>query len=107
MTVRSPDQSIDLVLWTGVKLEDATAVEADIEQVDQCCDHLQANLVVMHQEINDGEMQRQLTKVAAEANSRWSHHFEVGDLVMVTVTKTSVNSSCKVKPRLRWQGPSR
>ena len=26
-------------------------------------------------------------------------------MVMVTVVKTSVNVSCKTKPRLRWQGP--
>ena len=105
MTGRAPDQALDLVLWTGVKLEDATAVEAGIEQVDKYCDRLQASLAVMHQEIDDGEMQRQRKKAADEANSRWAHHFEVGDLVMVTVAKTSVNASCKQKPRLRWQGP--
>ena len=59
----------------------------------------------MHQEIHDGELKRQRAKAAAEANNKLAHRFEVGDLVMVTVAKTSVNASCKTKPRLRWQGP--
>ena len=105
MTGRAPDQALDLVLWTGVKLEDATAVEAGIEQVDKYCDRLETSLNVMHQEIQDAELERQRAKAAAEANSKLAHRFEVGDLVMVTVAKTSVNASCTSKPRLRWQGP--
>lgn len=105
MTGRAPDQALDLVLWTGVKLEDATAVEAGIEQVDKYCDKLEAALDIMHQEISDDELKRHRAKAAAEANSKWAYHFEVGDLVMVTVAKTSVNASCSTKPRLRWQGP--
>ena len=105
MTGRAPDQALDLVLWTGVKLEDATAVEAGIEQVDKHCDRLEASLAIMHQEIEDGELKRQREKAAADANSRHAHRFQVGDLIMITVTKTSINASCKSKPRLRWQGP--
>ena len=105
MTGRAPDQALDLVLWTGVKLEDASVVEAGIEQVDKYCDKLQASLDVMHQEISDSELMCQRKKVVAEVNSRLAHRFEVGDLVMVTVAKTSVNAKCTEKPRLRWQGP--
>ena len=57
------------MLWTGVKLEDATAVEAGIEQVDQHCDRLEASLAVMHQEIADDELKRHRAKAAAEAAS--------------------------------------
>lgn len=34
-----------------------------------------------------------------------AHHFQVGDLVMVTVADTAMNPINTSKPRLRWQGP--
>ena len=84
MTGRAPDSALDLVLWTGVRLEDANVVEAGIEQVDQHCDRLQASLDVMHEELKKGELRRQRDKAAKEANTRLAHRFEVGDLIMVT-----------------------
>ena len=105
MTGRAPDQALDLVLWHGAKLEDATAVEAGVEQVDRFCDQLQDSLATMHEEVTGIAATQQRNKAAAEANNRQAHAFQQGDLVMVTVTKTSVNATCKDKPHMRWQGP--
>ena len=89
MTGRAPDSALDLVLWTGVRLEDANVVEAGIEQVNQHCDRLQSNLDVMYEELKEnmleGEIRRQRDKVPKEANNHLAHPFEVGDLIMVTV----------------------
>ena len=62
-------------------------------------------MAVMHTEITDAEVRKHREKAAAEANGRMAHRFEVGDLVMCTVAKTSVNATNKSKPRMRWQGP--
>ena len=105
MTGRAPDMALDLVLWVGKNLKEGTSIEAGVEQVDQYCDKLVASIDVMHTAIADAELQRQRKKAAAEANNRHAHRFQPGDLVMVTVAKTSVNAQCKSKPRLRWQGP--
>ena len=105
MTGRAPDMALDLVLWTGVKLEDADVIDAGVEQVDKYCDRLQASLDVMHVEIDDAELKKQRSKAVKEANNRLAHRFEVGDLVMVTVVDTSTNPVNLHKPKMRWQGP--
>ena len=105
MTGRSPDMALDLVLWCGVKLENATVIEAEVERVDKYCDKLQASIDAMYVELKDRELKRQRAKAAKESNQARAHHFEVGDLVMITVANTSVNPVCKDKARMRWQGP--
>ena len=101
MTGRAPDMALDLVLWSGKSLKEGTSVQAGVEQVDQYCDRLQASVDAMHTELVDAELQRQRDKAAAEATNPLAHQFQVGDLVMVTVAKTSVNAQCISKPRLR------
>ena len=105
MTGRAPDMALDLVLWTGKNLKEGTSIEAGVEQVDKYCDKLVASIDVMHTAIADAELQRQRDKGAAAANNRHAHRFQPGDLVMITVTKTSVNAVCTSKPRVRWQVP--
>ena len=105
MTGRAPDMALDLVLWTGHNLKDATKIEVGVEQVDKHCDRIVASLDIMHEEIMDAELRKQRAKAAKEATNPHAHHFQVGDLVMVTVANTSVNPVCTEKARSRWQGP--
>ena len=103
MTGRAPDMTLNMVLWTGKNLKEGTSIEAGVEQVDRYCDKLVASIDVMNTNtvIVDAELQRQCKKVAAAANSRHTHRFQPGDLVMITVAKTSVNAVNTNKPRLR------
>ena len=101
MTGRAPDSALDLVLWAGVRLEDANVLEAGIEKVDAHCDRLQSNLDAMHEELKEGELRRQREKASKDVNKKLAHRFEVGDLVMVTVADTSLNPTNTDKPRMR------
>ena len=105
MTGRAPDMALDLVLWTGHNLKDGKAIQAGVEQVDKYCDRVATSIDIMHEQIKDAELQRQRSKAAKEAKNPHAHRFEVGDLIMVTGSGTSVNPVCTAKPRTRWQGP--
>ena len=105
MTGRAPDLAIDLALWMGVKLKDATLLEGGVERIDQYCDKLEAALQQMHEEIKDKEMKRLRAQALKEAELTTAHRFQVGDLVMVACRDTSLNPVEKRKPAVKWQGP--
>ena len=79
MTDRFLDMTLDLIIDSGV------------DRVNKYYDGLQVSRDVINVEISDVELKKQCVKVVKEPNNRLVHRFEVGDLVMVTVTDTSVN----------------
>lgn len=97
--------ALDLALWVGVKLEDAAVIDVAVDRVNKYCDRLQQAIDNLHEELLDQELQRHRSKMAKEANAARAHHFQVGDLVMVTVADTAMNPVNTSKPRLHWQGP--
>lgn len=102
MTGRSPKMALDPALWVGVKLEDAAVIDVGVDRINKYCERLQEVIDTFH---DDDEKKRQLKKLVDEANAQRAHHFQVGELVMVTVSDTAMNPINTDNPRLRWQGP--
>ena len=107
MTGRKPKSAVDIVLWCGKYLKDATNIKASLELVQRHCAELAKALDVMHAEITDATMVRLRKQCAKEAANKHkgAHAFAVGDLVMVAGKDNSANVIRKSKIMMKWQGP--
>ena len=106
MTGQAPDTPVELVLWMGQKLKDATSVVTRLELVQQHCATLATLLDNMHEELRDAELIRQRKKAAKESRDKFKGAlaFNEGDLVMVAAQDNSANPKRKAKPMVTWQG---
>ena len=105
MTGRKPKSAVDIVLWCGKYLKDATNITALLDMVKKHCKKLaEALLDVMHSEITDATMVRLRKRCAKEANKKRSgaHAFAIGDLVMVAGTGNSANVVRRAKIMMKW-----
>ena len=105
MTGRKPKNALDLVMWDGVLLKDATGVVVEWKRVEQHCERLITALDQMHQEIRDAEEERRRLKAAKAANAGRALQFEVGDLVMVAAWGNAAHVKRGSKLCPQWQGP--
>ena len=107
MTGRKPKSAVDLVLWCGKYLKDATSITANLDMVKRHCEDLAKALDVIHTDITDKTMLRLRKQCAKEAKDKHkgAFAFSVGDLVMVAGTGNSANVTRKAKIMMKWQGP--
>ena len=107
MTGRKPRSAVDLVLWSGKYLKDATSITAELDMVKKHCADLAKALDVVHSDVTDKTMIRLRKQCLREARDKrkGAHAFTIGDLVMVAGKDNSANAVRKAKIMMRWQGP--
>ena len=105
MMGRAPRTPINMVLWDGLELKDATGVVVTYERVAEYVNDLAATLDALHQKVSDRGEQLRRNKAAKAANDKRGLQFEIGDLVMVAAwgNAAHVKRSSKLCPT--WQGP--
>ena len=105
MTGRAPKTPLELVVWDGVLLKDATGQTVEWQRVEQHCGRLSAALDALHQDIRDAAEERRRKKEAKAANAGRALQFEVGDLVMVASWGNAAHVKRGSKLCPGWQGP--
>ena len=107
MTGRKVKSPVELVLWCGTKLKDATKITAPLDMVQKHCDKVAQALDIMHTELKDSSLVRQRKQAAKEAETKFkgAYGFQVGDLVMVAAANNSANVQKRSKIMCKWQGP--
>ena len=107
MVGQNPAAPVDLVLWTGKLLKDATSVEVELDVLETHCAGLAEALSVMHEEVKDANMLKARKQAAKEARDKQKGAvaFNVGDLVMVAAVDNAANIIQKSKMMVTWQGP--
>ena len=70
MTGRKPRSAVELVLWCGKYLKDATSITADLDMVKRHCDGLAKALDAMHTDIKYKTMLRLRKQCAREARKK-------------------------------------
>ena len=105
MTGTAPAAPLDLVMWDGVQLKDATGHVVEWERVEQYCDRLIAALDQVHQEVRDADEKTRRDRAAKNANARLALQFNEGDLVMVAAWGNAAHVKRGSKLCPRWQGP--
>ena len=103
-TGHRPRNALELVLWKGLLMKNATELKVKAERVSEFCTNLFASLDRMHEEIaSEAERKRRL-KAARQARNP-GMQFSVGDLVMVSAVKNAANVQRHSKLMVFWQGP--
>ena len=99
MTGRKPRSAVDIVLWCGKYLKDATNITANLDMVKKHCEDLEKAVDAIHTEITDKTMLRLRKQCAREAQKKrkGDHAFNVGDIVMVAGSNNSANVTRRTK----------
>ena len=105
MTGIPPAAALDIVLWDGVLLKDATGHTIHSDRVNQYCTALQAAIDTMHEELKDAAQKRRRQLAARQTNAERALQFEVGDLVMVAAWGNAAHVKRGSKLCPSWQGP--
>ena len=107
MTGQRPKDAVDLTLYLGKLLKDATNVDVTVQRVEDICRDLadrveQLHTEAKHQAVADA---RKRALRDAKKNGRGAIRFCEGDLVMMAAQGNAANITKKGKPVVNWQGP--
>lgn len=107
MTGQKPNTVMELALWMGNKLKDASVIETNLGVVEKYCKELATAVADMHEQIKDVQLKEARSRARREAKNKFkgAYAFAVGDLVMVAAHKNAANIVRKSKAMVKWQGP--
>ena len=104
MTNNQPASTINLAIWSGVKMKTARKMVAKTSLVERHCAKLQRSLQRLHEAVADLTEAKRRRK-ALRAADKPGLRFNVGDYIMVPAEDTQANPVRPSKLNVHWQGP--
>ena len=105
MTGRQPRTPVDLAVWSGPNLKEATEMRLPAARADAYMDKLAQSLALMHERVRDKDQHDRRVRAMREARRDHAMHFRRGDYVMVAAEGNQANVQRHSKIMVKFQGP--
>ena len=105
MTGRQPRTPVDLAVWSGPNLKEATEMRLPAARADAYMDKLTQSLALMHERVRDKDQHDRRVRAMREARRGHAMHFRRGDYVMVAAEGNQANVQRHNKIMVKFQGP--
>ncbi len=105
MTGRKPRTAVDMAVWNGTKLTDATNTILEFDNLEKIVSKLAKSIDDMQSDVANFEHESVTRRIGKNTQENSAYKFQLGDYVLVSGKGNSRHVKRRHKAATTWQGP--